>query len=286
MRPVLAWALAAWLVPAPPLAAQTADGARAGGGAPFFTRADAVIAAGVVSGTLVLFALDEEIAREIRDPELQESIGLRETAAFFRHVGQEVPLVIGGGVWLGGLVARDRAVAASGAHVLEALALSGGITQVIKLTLGRARPYAVGHTEPHSFGLMRGFRGSEYRSFPSGHTSTAFALAAAGTAETFHWADAQGWSPAVKVLAAGTLFGGAALAGVSRMYEDKHWASDVVLGAAIGTFSGFKVVKYVYRNPGNRVDGWLLPDLAPAAPAAEGGLAISWTIPVGPTATR
>ena len=70
------------------------------------------------------------------------------------------------------------------------------------------------------------------------------------------------------------------------MYEDKHWASDVVLGAAIGTFSGFKVVKYVYRNPGNRVDGWLLPDLAPAAPAAEGGLAISWTIPVGPTATR
>jgi hypothetical protein len=53
------------------------------------------------------------------------------------------------------------------------------------------------------------------------------------------------------------------------MYNDKHWASDVVVGAAIGTFVGQKVVRYHRTHPGNRVDRWLLS--ASLAPAARGG---------------
>ena len=42
------------------------------------------------------------------------------------------------------------------------------------------------------------------------------------------------------------------------MYSNKHWASDVIMGAAFGTFAGRKVVKYHHSHPGNRVDKWLL----------------------------
>ncbi len=54
------------------------------------------------------------------------------------------------------------------------------------------------------------------------------------------------------------LYGGATLVGLSRMYHNKHWASDVVLGAAIGTFSGLKVVRYSHAHPDNPVDKVLL----------------------------
>jgi hypothetical protein len=38
------------------------------------------------------------------------------------------------------------------------------------------------------------------------------------------------------------------------MYNDKHWASDVALGAAIGTLSGKLVVRYAHGRPGNLID--------------------------------
>jgi membrane-associated phospholipid phosphatase len=54
------------------------------------------------------------------------------------------------------------------------------------------------------------------------------------------------------------MYGGATLIGLSRMYDNKHWASDVIVGAAIGVFSGRKVVRYNHTHPGNEVDNWLL----------------------------
>jgi membrane-associated phospholipid phosphatase len=52
------------------------------------------------------------------------------------------------------------------------------------------------------------------------------------------------------------------MVGLSRMYHDKHWASDVVLGAAIGTFTGLKVVRYSHAHPNNRLDRAILKDRA------------------------
>jgi len=42
------------------------------------------------------------------------------------------------------------------------------------------------------------------------------------------------------------------------MYNNAHWASDVVLGAAIGTFSGIKVVRYSHGHSNNLIDRALL----------------------------
>ncbi len=62
----------------------------------------------------------------------------------------------------------------------------------------------------------------DYDSWPSGHTTVAFAVATA-----FHLEYRNKW---VSILAY-TL---AAVGGWSRMHDDKHWASDVLAGATIG----------------------------------------------------
>jgi membrane-associated phospholipid phosphatase len=56
--------------------------------------------------------------------------------------------------------------------------------------------------------------------------------------------------PAIYVLS----YGLASIAGFSRIYDDKHWTSDVFLGAALGTAVGKAVVKLnERRRAGSRV---------------------------------
>ena len=105
---------------------------------------------------------------------------------------------------------------------------------------------------PYSFQLWRGFSGEQYRSFPSGHTITAFAFASTVTRETQFW-----WPRSVWYIGS-VFYGGAALVGVSRIYNNMHWASDVMGGAAIGTLVGLKVVKYTHSHPVNRIDSKLI----------------------------
>ena len=122
---------------------------------------------------------------------------------------------------------------------------------MLKWTAGRARPYN-DVEKPHDFSFGRGTRADDYRSFPSGHSTAGFAAAAAVVSETSRWWPKSTWyiGPA--------MYGGAALIGLSRMYNNKHWGSDVWMGAAIGTFAGRKIVEYHHSHPNNRIDKWLL----------------------------
>lgn len=60
-------------------------------------------------------------------------------------------------------------------------------------------------------------------SFPSGHTSSAFATAGS-------LAYAYGWEAGIPAYTVATAIG------ISRIKEDRHWASDVVAGVFLGTF--------------------------------------------------
>jgi hypothetical protein len=53
-------------------------------------------------------------------------------------------------------------------------------------------------------------------------------------------------------------YGGATMVGLSRIYNNMHWASDVMAGAAIGTIVGLKVVKYTHSHPDNQIDSKLI----------------------------
>lgn len=241
-------------------------------GGPFFTATDAWLGLGFAAGVVALAPLDLTLADALQDSTLQVHGVLRDFADGFRLLGFPGTVVIGGSMYAIGRVGGNDRLAAIGLHSTEAVVLSVGIVGTIKGLAGRARP-ARNPDDPFDMRFARGLtEGSDYRSFPSGHTAAAFAFAAAVTSEMRrHSPEASPWVGAA-------LYTGAALVGVSRMYHNRHWASDVIGGAAIGTFSGLKVVHYHYRNPENRLDRWLLATRI--LPTPDGGLAIVWTVPM------
>lgn len=234
-------------------AAQTAaDSARRS--RPLFVKSDLYILGMFSAATIGMFPLDRHMASTLRDPTLVTNRTLQDLSKGFRFMGAQGPYFIGAGMYVVGRVTGVRRAAALGLHGLEALFVGAGVSDVIKVVLGRERPYVSADTNPRSFAFMRGRRSRDFRSFPSGHATAAFAAAAAVSTETAAW-----W-PDTRWIFGPILYGGATLVAVSRVYDDQHWASDVIMAAAVGTFSGLKTVRFNQTHEGNRIDRWLLGD--------------------------
>ncbi len=117
------------------------------------------------------------------------------------------------GMFTAGRLSDDPRFRAMTYDMLDAAIVNFAYTEVIKVAVGRERP-----------------NGQDNQSFPSGHTSNAFALAA--IAERHY-----GWKLGVPAyLLAGVV-------GVSRIQQDKHYLSDVVAGATLGYIVGRTVVR-------------------------------------------
>ena len=210
--------------------------------------------------TVAVHPLDVKIAKRLQDPNVQANRRMRDLAIFVETVTDPGSFLIGAGLYGYGKLRDNQRAADLGLHGLEALFFGAQLGNVMKGFIGRARPY-MNVEEPHDYEWMRGFReGSDYRAFPSGHTISAFAAAATVTSEM------KRWYPRSKWIVGPIMYGGAAAVGWSRMYDNKHWASDVLTGAAIGTFVGLKVVTWHHMNPGNPVDRFFLGPSVEAAP--------------------
>ncbi len=225
---------------------------------PFFTYQDGLLAVVFVAGVGIAAQFDRALAHNLQEQSRQENRALHKAAGFFRFMGQPAPQIIGPALYITGRLTHQQRIASLGLHGTEAMLLSTILTGVPKIVIGRARPYVSHDSSPSDYALLRGLKGRDYQSFPSGHATTAFAVASAVTAEFSHWSDGSGWFPASKVLIGATMYGGASMVALSRMYHNDHWASDILAGAAIGTFSGIKVVRYNYRHPTNHVERWFL----------------------------
>ena len=236
-----------------------------------FTARDAWIGAGFAVATVALTPLDRRIAIRLQDSTTQANRFFHHGATGLELFASPGAFVIGGSLYVVGRLGHYPRIADLGLHGTEAVVLATVVTGTIKGAAGRARPFVVGDTNPRDFKFGRGFSKEGYTAFPSGHTTTAFAAASAVTAETSRWWPKSTWyvGPA--------MYGGAAMVGLSRMYHNKHWASDVILGAGIGTFSGLKVVKYQHSHPGNRLDRWLLQ--TSVLPNDFGGAMLAWSVP-------
>lgn len=232
-----------------------------------FTWRDAAIVEGFAILAVAAAPLDRRWARRLQDSTVQENRWLRKTARFVRSVADPGAVIIGAGLYATGRLTKNEKAADLGLHGTEALFVGHGLGLLLKGVVGRARPFQ-DIDNPHDYQLMRGFRRrSDYRSMPSGHTIAAFAAASAVTAETSRWWPRSVW------LIAPAMYGGAATTAVSRMYNNKHWASDVITGAAIGSMAGVMVVRWHHMNPGNSVDRLLLG--ASIKPAAGGGTSVA-----------
>ena len=240
---------------------------------PLFTYRDAVLAGSVAVGTVLARPFDERIAAALQDSSRQDSRRIQKVATFVRTVASPGAYYIGVSLYaVGRLTDHDR-LADLGWHGTEALIVGEAVGGVVKAVVGRQRP-SVMPRNASSYQLGRGLQSDIYRSFPSGHTTSAFAAAAAVSSETSRW-----W-PETRWVIGPILYTGAALTGISRMYNNRHWMSDVLAGAGVGTFAGLKVVRYHHSHPGNRLDRWLLK--GSLSPAPDGGQALRWSIVPAP----
>jgi membrane-associated phospholipid phosphatase len=235
------------------------------------THRDLVAAGALVAATAALLPFDERIAEAFRDPGPQRSGALRTSARVFNTLGDPGTLVAGVLAFGVGRAVRSPHMADLGLHATEAIVLSGAVTGLVKGVAGRQRPF-VDRTDADAFSLGGGFGRGTRASFPSGHTTAAFAAAAAITEESRDWWPAGRWAVAA------VMYGGAATVGLARMYDDKHWASDVVLGAGIGTLSGLAVVRYNHARPRNRVDRWLGVAAVPSVSPTPHGVTLAWRL--------
>lgn len=109
--------------------------------------------------------------------------------------------------------------------VAEAVSVTLLATQVAKAAFGRQRPYAWAGAAP-SEGQ------DDVLSLWSGHTATAFsAVTSAATAARLRGHRGWRW-----ILGAGLV--GATAVGWLRVAADRHWATDVLAGAAVGSAIG------------------------------------------------
>ncbi len=167
----------------------------------------------------------------------------RNVASTFEPFGAEGSFAVLGAFAIVGAARHDRHaedVALDGA--IASLIAAGLIAPVLKEAVGRNRP-----NDSADATDFQPFSGNA--SFPSGHATQAFAIASVIATEYPR--------PWVEVAS----YGSAALVGYARVLHDRHYVSDVLAGALIGTLVGHEVARHNQLRRGERVA--VMPWIAP-----------------------
>jgi membrane-associated phospholipid phosphatase len=143
--------------------------------------------------------------------------------------------------------------------ITEATSLAMLANTIVKYSVGRARPY-VWQGNP---GLYSSATDANV-SFFGGHTTFVFAVVVSGST-LFFMQDMPG---APYVLGFG--LAAAAFTGYLRMAADKHYLTDILVGAGVGSLVGW-AVPYLFHRPGRKG-----PPQAGDLMPAPGGIAIAW----------
>ena len=209
------------------------------------------------AGGVAYFA-DQAVRDAVRGSGPQRSALLDGLAGFGDPYGLPGVVVLGAALYGSGLLAERPALAATGLRSLEAIGVSGLVTLAIKGVVGRTRP-EFSPDDPARFAFLRGAReGDDYQSFPSGHATSTFAFATAVHLEVKRRAPqhARWVGPLVYTAAFASAYG--------RLHDDRHWLSDVVTGAGIGSVTAAAIHRWHATRPADPIDGFFLkPVLAP-----------------------
>lgn len=165
----------------------------------------------------------------------------RQRSSFTNHLasstaplGSGYGFAISGGLFGVGLAFGHENLRDTGREAFEAGLLAIAVDQVLKRAFGRERIEDSG-------GRTVFVPGSSHDSFPSGHTTEAFAVASVIAARS------KGWPIPVIAYAAATLVA------MDRINTRDHFTSDVVAGAFLGTTIG----RFIVRRHGDEKAGVL-----------------------------
>ena len=187
---------------------------------------DFLKAGGILAGTVLLMQADEPIKTEMMKDRAYENKGLMRFGTIY---GDATPhIAIGVGLLAHGLIDNNDYTKRFGYELLQAITYTGAVTLVLKTVIGRGRPSSSDNA--FNFSPFAITKGDQFQSIPSGHASVAFAVSTVFASKFENgWLKALCYTPAFITIA-------------SRVYNNRHWASDVFLGAFLGHFIGQFVV--------------------------------------------
>ncbi|MFI5144563.1 MAG: phosphatase PAP2 family protein [Ignavibacteria bacterium] len=134
--------------------------------------------------------------------------------------------IISTGVYFTGLFSRNNSIRVTGRMLFESVAYAGVMDLLLKYVTGRDRPYF--RNDQYWFNAIQ--TKDEHVSFPSGHTTMAFAVSTV-LAERID-----------NLYARIGLYGLAGLTGCARIINNKHWLTDVLAGGLLGFGTGYYIV--------------------------------------------
>ncbi len=209
-------------------------------GAPLrFSGTDWLITAGVAGGTVALMSADEEF-RDLLGSDNTASLNDDFWDIPTRYGIVSYANIFSLGVYATGLATGSDDWRRTGRLLFESISYSGISVMAFRYVFGRSRPY-----EGNSEWDFNWFETSnEIQSFPSGHTTVAFALSTVLAEEIGG------------VWAGIAFYGMASMTAYARVRNNQHWVSDVVAGAGLGLVTGFHVISQERaRERGNSSPG-------------------------------
>lgn len=194
---------------------------------PFDLQDKAIFTTIAVGGVVVITSFfDEDIRNEFSGHGNRNSDRIAEAASVagdpFLH------LALSASVYGGGVLADSTRYKNLGEMFGEAVILADASTLILKQSIGRGRPSVTSSSSEYKPFKFQG----DYDSMPSMHTASSFAMASVMA------------SQAESIYISVSSYLAASFVGLSRIYQEKHWASDVLLGAAIGELCGRTVTRY------------------------------------------
>jgi len=178
----------------------------------------------VVGVTGAFFTLDDEIRSFVQDKRSGTTDNLANIFEPFGNGGFALPGLVG--FYLYGHFFKNPKAERVALLAVESFAVTGLFNTALKFSTGRTRPQSAQNSRQ-----WNGFSTSD-NSFASGHTSTVFAIATVLASEYKN----NPWVPPVA-------YGLATLTGLSRLNDNKHWASDVFFGGMLGYFISKTLIK-------------------------------------------
>ena len=198
-------------------------------------------AVALVGGTL--FLIDEPTQRyalRVRD----SSATIRNVSKYVTRFGGPYEAYILAGLGAYGFIFNNEKIKTTTLLATQAYITGAAMESFLKLLSGRQRPYYYNpreiEAEPKFNGPLssgKDIYGHKINSsFPSGHTTVAFAVA---TVFAMEYKD----RPLIPLIS----YSAATLIGLSRITENKHWITDVFFGGVLGYFTGRLVVNNYHR---------------------------------------
>src|SRR5262245_1376355 len=192
---------------------------------------------------------DEGIARKLQSDRWQGNHALHDVADVAAVVNEKSLFALGLVTYgVSRLVGAPRTTTDIAWHTTESIFIASATATVVRGLLGRSRPFVSSGFDAYDYSPGKGFTELRYRAYPSIHAASAFATASALPAEP------PRHSRRAAFVVGPIAYSLASLPGFARMYGDKHWASDVLMGAALGTVSGWASVRYHHHRPNNWLD--------------------------------